>query len=362
MSLTESARDFVERGGYDPLPLLLECIKDGTLDGLRGTQIIFEDMYGGITFNFEIKAPAAYCLVRWEEAGLEALVEGAVRTPTSKNRSLAVEILSTLAAGLRLPQMATWIRNKEVSEHVLAAVRDWETVASIARRRLGAYILSFEDEDDVAAVMGHQFHMSGLTGLSINKSLFAAMATRWLSVSLPTLDEFERTIVEYPDDEPLFQAFLERHPQLIDPLALEVWPQPRIHGAREPDFIVRRTDDTYLVVEIETPGKTLITAANRLSAEATHAVAQATDYATFLSERLLTIRQRIPSFRQPSCLVVVGTEHALSEDQARALRVENESRHRLTIVGFDWLAHRARAIVQNVIGQRVAVLRDLRIT
>jgi hypothetical protein len=118
---------------------------------------------------------------------------------------------------------------------------------------------------------------------------------------------------------------------------------------------------TYLVVEIETPSKLLVTHSNKLSAKATHAVAQATDYASFLVERLLNLRQQLPSFRQPECLVVIGMERDLNPAQARALQIENENRHRLRIVGFDRPVKRAESIVHNVVAQRITVGRGLRI-
>ena len=122
------------------------------------------------------------------------------------------------------------------------------------------------------------------------------MASRWLAVSIPTIEAFKDLLQHHPDDEPRFQAFLERNPQLIDPMSFEVWARPDIHGAKEPDFLIRRTDGSYLVVEIETPSKPLITGSNKLAADATHAIAQATDYASFLLERLPGIRQHFPHF------------------------------------------------------------------
>ena len=363
MSLGERARDFVRSGSYEmELSLLAECIEAGTTEGLIAVQLMFEDMYGGMTFNYEFEAPPAFCLVRWGETGLDALIESARRTPTTKNRSLAVEILATLASGSRLPQLGQWVREKAVCARIVDAIESWDDLFAAARRRLSAYILSFEDEEEIAVTIGSEFQKVGFGAISLARGLFAAMATRWMSVSLPTLAEFERLIVESRGDEAAFQSFLELHPQLVDPMVSEVWPRPRIHGAREPDFIVKRTDDTYLIVEIETPAKTLVTGSNRLSAEATHAVAQVADYVSFLSERFMSVRQSIPSFRQPEGLVLVGIEGKLNPEQARALRLENESRHRIHVAGFDWLAKRARSIVDNVVAQDVRVVRGLRIS
>jgi hypothetical protein len=57
----------------------------------------------------------------------------------------------------------------------------------------------------------------------------------------------------------------------------------------------------------------------------------------------------LPSFRQPECLVVIGIEGNLNEAQTRALRLDNESRHHVKVVGFDWVAKRARSTFENIV-------------
>ncbi len=78
-----------------------------------------------------------------------------------------------------------------------------------------------------------------------------------------------------------------------------------------------------------------------------------------LSEGICVSRE--PNFRKPECLVICGMEDGLNDHQARALKLENESRHGVKIVGFHWIAKRARSIVSNVVAQEVRVIRDLRI-
>ena len=79
-----------------------------------------------------------------------------------------------------------------------------------------------------------------------------------------------------------------------------------MHGALQPDFIIRRADDSYLVVEIECPGKLLLTKSGQLSQEAVHAEKQALDYESFLSERIAEARAHFPNYRRADCLAVVG--------------------------------------------------------
>jgi hypothetical protein len=55
------------------------------------------------------------------------------------------------------------------------------------------------------------------------KELFAANSTTiWLAVGEPVVREFESLIAEHRDDEPEFQKFLTAHPQLLDPMAIQI--------------------------------------------------------------------------------------------------------------------------------------------
>lgn len=314
-----------------------------------------EDTYGGITFNWELKAAAAFCLIRWGEAGLNALVEIGRRSRTSKNHSLVLEILAALAAGT-LPVLAGSLQDARVSTHLQSAVPNVATLAACARAKLQEYLLSFDDDDDVCGVVGLRLMQNSIRGGSTpTLELFKALASRWLAVSQPVLAAFRGLLAARPDDEPAFQQFFELHPQLIEPSVAEVWSQPDLHGAKEPDFVIRRADGTYLVVEIETPAKLLITDSCQMSAVATHAVTQVFDYADFLVTRHLEISTHFPGFQVPDALVVVGMEGNLTPDQARALRLENRSRHNVRVVGFDWLLRRAEVLATNLIGQPIPI-------
>ncbi|MGE5785713.1 MAG: Shedu anti-phage system protein SduA domain-containing protein, partial [Myxococcales bacterium] len=185
--------------------------------------------------------------------------------------------------------------------------------------------------------------------------LFEVYAIRLLAVGEPVLRDFESLLKSCPTEEPRFQDFLTNHPQLLDPMAVQVWPQPSLWGAREPDFVVRRSDDTYLVIEIECPSKLLLTSAGQLSADTSHAVNQVLDYADRLTQRQELIVGVFPRFRAPDCLVVNGLEGPLTPEQKRMLVLENAHRRGVRIVGFDWLVSRARAIMTGYVNHDVTV-------
>lgn len=359
-SLIERAQRFIWSGGVHEADLLKDCVADGGASALAAVLAMAEDMYGGITFNFEIKAPAAFTLLAFGVQGVHALREMAERTPTSKNTSLCLSVLAAAAAGVQPHIGQMFVRDDTLQSAVRSSIAKAE-VADSARTELREYVLAFADEADAISAVGNQLWQTGWgEDPRIAGELFAALAARKLAISPATLKTYQKFIGVQPDDEPTFQLFFEQHPQLLDPTAAEAWSKPDLAGAREPDFVVRRTDDTYLIIEIETPAKVIVTAANQLSAAATQAVAQATAYRSFLVERFPLAVAHFPRFSEPDCLVVIGLEESLNQDQRASLARENQSRAHVRIAGFNWIASRAHAVFKNVVEQRTTT-RSLRV-
>jgi hypothetical protein len=66
MALRDDVEEYIKHGHPRDLPKLLEaCRRDGSLYALVCVTRMFEDMYGGITYNFELKAPPAWELACW---------------------------------------------------------------------------------------------------------------------------------------------------------------------------------------------------------------------------------------------------------------------------------------------------------
>jgi hypothetical protein len=334
--------------------LLNECVAAGTLEALTCVRRLYESDYGGMRFNLELKAPAASTLIFWCQTGVQALLDGMQAYPTSKNRSLCAQLLSHVAAGSALPPLA-FVRDDALAAKIEAARAAAPDLPDLSRARLVDFVLSMDSDDDVASLVGSGLTTSSVSHVPAAKELFAALSARWLAVSRPVLERYDALIVNERDKEGVFQRFLTEHPQLLDPMAVQIWPQPNVLGSKFPDFIVRRADDSYIVVEIETPAKILVTSGGQLSAEATHAEQQATDYRAYLMRRFQDARLHFPNFDDPDCLVVIGVERELDGRQKAALRDAHRHRHRLRIVGFDWLADRARTVAGNITRHRVEV-------
>jgi hypothetical protein len=93
-------------------------------------------------------------------------------------------------------------------------------------------VLSMESDDDVAQFIGGAISNSCMSEVPAAKELFAALSARWLAVSRPVLELYDALIVTEPNNEPAFQTFLTEQPQLLDPMAVQIWPQPRLEDSR----------------------------------------------------------------------------------------------------------------------------------
>jgi hypothetical protein len=241
MTFVDRANEFINVGG-DEFALLRECVTDGGANALAAVQRMAEDMYGGFTYNYELKAPAACALIAFGVPGLRALLEMATRTNTSKNVSLCVGTLSAVAAGAPIARAGSFVRD----DFLEAAIRSAATADGIeetARALLREYILRIEDDLDAHAIVGAQ-----LSRLRVSEEprvateLFGALASRRLTTGPAAMRLYEDLISSHPDDEPTFHSFFERHPQLLDPAAAEVWSKPRTRGI---GFAGRRAGVAY---------------------------------------------------------------------------------------------------------------------
>ena len=358
MTLIERARRFVEIGKPEELtPLLVDCVAAGNADGMLAVQLLAREKYGGNTYSLLLKAPAAYCLLAWGQDGVKALVENALKEPTTRNRSLAFHLLSVITEGDEPEPIAWWPSDPQLREAISYAVGDWGNLGVVAHSHLNELMLSIEDDVQAVISAGASLARIALHDQSATKNLANALALRSIAVGPKVIEAYENLLEETPDDETIFQRFFESHSLLLDPRAFQVWGEPDLHGRLKPDFIIRRYDNRYLIVEIETPGKLLVTQQRQLSADATHAISQVLQYQEYLLTHFSEAARTFPDFSRPAGLVIVGRESSLNAEQKAALRSENLSRPDIRIIGFDALADTSKAVTSNVIhGIRETVL------
>ena len=295
MDLTDRAKRFIEGGHPSELsPLLTDCVASGNTEGLLAVQLLARDMYGGETYNLFLKGPAMYCLLAWRKAGLRALVENALDEPESKNFSLAFQLLASTANGREPPSIVAFVSDSQLRQAVSSAVGDWNDLASAARSHLNELMLNIEEDAEAGMYVSTSLMTLALQDPSAMANLSHALALRSIAVGPRVLTEYEDLLADATDDETKFQSFFESHPLLLDPRAVQVWATPDFHGWLKPDFVIRTYDNRYVVVEIETPAKMLVTQQRQLSADATHAISQVLQYQDYLRTHFEAALKSLP--------------------------------------------------------------------
>ena len=358
MDLIDRANRFIQADQHRGLsPLLAECVAAGNGEGLLAVKLLARDAYGDSSMSLFAKAPAACCLLAWKWDGLDALVEVGLDESDSGNFSLALQLLSCAAGGQEPQMIRSWLKDGQLFEAVSRSVGDWTDLASAARSHLHDLVLSTENDSQLALWGGTSLSSLSLRDSHAASILTHALALRSIAVGPSILAHYDRLMAEADNDEPSFQLFFETHPLLLDPRAFQVWRKPDFHGKLEPDFLIRTYDNNYVVVEIETPAKRLVTQSGQLSADTTHAINQVLAYQDYLRSHISAAKEAFPHFTTSTGLVVVGRESLLNAKQESVLRRENQSRHEIRIAGFDTLAETANAVTQNVIhGIRETIL------
>lgn len=122
-------------------------------------------------------------------------------------------------------------------------------VVDRARRSMLELALAMESDEDLIAFARKGFGIEGMLEPASARDMFAAASMKWLTVSIPVVARYRCLLADHPDDEPTFQRFFSEHPEMLDPMVVDVWAHPDLHWARKPDFVLRRSDGSYLVVE-----------------------------------------------------------------------------------------------------------------
>ncbi|MBB05443.1 MAG: hypothetical protein CML03_08000 [Pseudooceanicola sp.] len=333
---------------------LVACMRDASPIARDHVRLLFVDDYDGDTFKWEFKEPAGMALLAWGDDGIEDIRRAFFDNDSYANRTIAFDILSAAAAGKGPMRVSVGAPSKVWAQ--LTEGGNLPTPVQVAARKaLVELVLSIDAIEDVAGLIGGVLQKQQFRDDGAAVELIRAASSRWLAIGDTVLSEFRKLIDNNANDEPVFQSFLGANPQLLDPMAIEVWPEPNLFGSRKPDFVVKRSDGSYLVVEIECPAKTLITKGGHPSADVTHAEHQVTDYRNYMLRHIGTVKDVFAGFSDPDCLVVVGLEETLTPEQKQVLASLNGARHRVKVVGFDWLLERAERVSKNVSEQGVVV-------
>ncbi|MBO4142714.1 DUF4263 domain-containing protein [Micromonospora tulbaghiae] len=185
------------------------------------------------------------------------------------------------------------------------------------------------------------------TGYAFSERLFRIFSAGSISVSTALLDKFEALIAQDLREEE-YQKYLHDHPIILDPLAAEIVPKHRLGSDYITDFVIRRHDGRYLVVEIEKPQDRIFTSSDDFAAPFSHALGQVLDFQGWVAEQNSYARSKLPHIENPRGLLVMGRRADLTAHQERKLRRWVTNSNSIDFATFDDLAIAGRQLLASL--------------
>ncbi|NQV13884.1 DUF4263 domain-containing protein [bacterium] len=171
-----------------------------------------------------------------------------------------------------------------------------------------------------------------------------------LSLSSSTISKLQKAIDDAPEKEEQLQKLLTEHPVLLDPFVIELFSKQQMGNDFITDFVIRRTNNQYVLVEIENSTDKLFNKNGSFSSALMEAVAQVRDFQAWVSDNLSYVQKKLPEIKHPEGLVVIGRSTELSEIERKRLTEENHSRRgHIKIVTYDDLLAISTSVHKNII-------------
>lgn len=213
---------------------------------------------------------------------------------------------------------------------------------------------------DSAAVAAHNDFLAMQLILDGGRQLPSSMAAEEFSHKAASqldaqCDEFNRLLESHPKDEAAIHAWLAKpaHHLFLDPDHLEVMNKVDLHNYVT-DFVIKRSDGTYVLVELEAPSKPIFKKhplAGDTTAEFNHARNQVANWKQYIREHLHHVReiQGLKGIYEPLGMIVIGRsgdfEHELSQRRWADMKANTE---RMVYLTYDELVTRIRTLAQNL--------------
>lgn len=160
--------------------------------------------------------------------------------------------------------------------------------------------------------------------------------------------DFERLIIKGESEE-IYQQYLENNPCLVDPMAFEIRSKAKMGIEYTTDFVIRRMNNEYLLVEIEKPTDKIFTKKNDFTAVFTHAMGQVLQFQNWVESNIAYAEKHFPFIVSPQGIVIIGMKNRFSKTQVEQLtRFNINSRGKLKVLTYDDLIEQGKQLLQNL--------------
>ena len=168
-----------------------------------------------------------------------------------------------------------------------------------------------------------------------------------------TLDAYQKLLEKQNLVEQDLQTFLDNNPILMEPAMTRKWTKGDLRRFRLPeaDFMLKTSDNRFLIVELESPAdRLLVPSTLGPSAELRAAETQISNYLNDIQNNILTYRNsfdRDLSVEKVSAQIIIGRSSKLSDDQKKAFD-KHVSTLKYSVVTYDEVFQRNKTFLDNL--------------
>ncbi|MDQ3816341.1 MAG: DUF4263 domain-containing protein [Acidobacteriota bacterium] len=320
-------------------------------------------------YCLEAEIPAVAALPAWGKHGIEELKKIVISGPHDR---AAFSVLLSIAIGQR-PSSKDYAFLRETWDE-LCVYDVPHALAKEARRILQELVL--EQMDDF--YLSYRI-FSGLNDIMLQSAFatkgdaeslrkgdpkqvekvsyfFRSLLDPRLNLNEGLIKEFSEFLDADPEKEKELHEFLFKHPVFLDPLAIEIRSKHELGEDFQTDFVVKRINNEYVLVEIEKSTDKIFTEKGGFHSDLTDSIRQVRDFQSWISDHIEYARSKLPMIRRPEGLLVIGRRRDWSPQMIRSLEEENFSRRgHIKIVTYDDLLEQAKVIYKNMLEKPLRV-------
>jgi hypothetical protein len=314
-------------------------------------------------YCFDAEIPAVAALPAWGKHGIEELKKLVLFGP---HDGAAFSVLLSIATAHTPSSKDTILLRPKWDQLCRYEIPD--TIVKEAQRVINEIVLEQMDDfylsQRVFAGLNYMMQKSAFSAKGSSDSLtkgepiqvekvsyfLRSLIEPRLSLNDRLIKQFHDLLEEAPKKEKELHEFLFLNPVFLDPLAIEIRSKHELGDDFQTDFVVRRINNEYVLVEIEKSTDKIFTENVSFHSELTDSIKQVRDFQSWIADHIEYARSKLPEIRRPEGLLVIGRRKNWTPQMIRSLDEENFSRRgHIKIVTYDDLLEQAKVIYKNML-------------
>lgn len=177
--------------------------------------------------------------------------------------------------------------------------------------------------------------------------LTSSLVSTKLNINLLIINDLRSMLEDDSLKEEDFQKFFNKNPILLDPLAKEVIKKERLGKDYITDYVIKRFDGEFVVVEIEDPQKSIFLKNGNFSSDFTQAFGQILDFQRWTRDNIDYAKRSANGLEDPRGLLIMG-KGKMSEENYNKLSFYRTRFRNIEILTYDEVLRKAELLLNNM--------------